>query len=94
MQIGDFSAMVTQKVIVRLCDLVKAIRAAVNVQAIDNARLMHGVEIVIDRSHCNARHFQLGKKEDLVRSQMSVGVMEDIQDQLPLFCHFFTFFHE
>ena len=79
--------------VVRLRDLVKAIRTAVDMQAIDHARLVHGVEVVIDCSHCDAGHFQLGKKEDLVRRQMPIGMVENVQDQLPLLCHVITFFH-
>ena len=48
MNVGDLSATVTQEVVVRLGDLVKAIGNAVNVQAVDHACLVHGVEIVVN----------------------------------------------
>ena len=87
MNVGDLSATVTQEVVVRLGDLVKAIGNAVNVQAVDHACLVHGVEIVVNGCHGNAGHLQFGKKKDLIRSQMSVGLLQNAQNQLSLLCH-------
>ena len=58
--VGDFSATVAEKVIVRLHNFVKAIGHAVDVQALDDAELVHGVEVIIDGCHGNTGHFQLG----------------------------------
>ena len=73
MKVGDPSATVAEQMVVRLHDLVKAIRRAVDVQAIDQSRLVHGVEVVVDRCHSDARHLQLREEEDLVCREVTVG---------------------
>ena len=83
----DLTATVTQEVVVRFDDLVEAIGNAVNVQALDQACVIHCIEVVVDGCHCNARHLQFGKKEDLVGGQMSVGLLENVDDQFALLRH-------
>ena len=73
--VGDLAAAVAEKVVVRLGDLVKAIGNSVDVQTVDQTRLVHGVEVVVDGCHGNAGHLQLGKKKDLVGGQMAVGLL-------------------
>ena len=46
MDIGDLSAFVAKEMIVRFGDLVKAIGNAVDVEAVDQSRFVHGVEVV------------------------------------------------
>ena len=57
------------------------------VQAVDQSRLVHGVEVVVDGCHGDARHFQLGKEKDLVCRQMAVGLLQNVQNQLALLGH-------
>ena len=78
MQIADLSAVVAEQMVVRLYDLIKAIGSAVDVETVDHTCLVHSVEVIVDRCHCNAGHFQLCEEKDFIGSQMTVGMIENI----------------
>ena len=77
-EIADLSATVAEQMVVRLYDLVKAVCRAVDVETVDHACLVHGVEIVINGSHRNTGHFQLCEEENFIGCQVTVGMIEDI----------------
>ena len=83
----QFSAKVAAQMVVVVAALFKAIGAAVHMDAADHADVGHGVQVVINGRHGNARHLQFGKKENFVGGQVTVGVVEDLQDQFALFGH-------
>ena len=68
---------------------IEAVRAAVGMNAADDARVAHGVEVVVNRRHRNGRHLEFGKEKNLVRRQvMAVGLVQNLQNQGSLFGHF------
>ena len=85
--VGKLAATVADQMIVGCGGSLKAIGAAVGMHTVHNASVGHGVEIVVDGCHGNAGHFQLGKKKHFVGSEMSVGLIEDLQNQLSLLGH-------
>ena len=65
----------------------KAVGAAVHVNAADQARFGHGVEAVVNGSHCNTRHLQFRKEKDFVGSQVAIRMGQKLQDQFALAGH-------